>query len=95
VTTVPADTVLARVYGALAVGNWSDARGAFEEAVRTEESPVTGERQALEDKQIYAAHYPNMITRLSQTIGFNMAILLVAGLSVGIVGYSSMGPDNS
>ena len=39
VTTVPADTVLARGYGALAVGNWSDARGAFEEAVRTKESP--------------------------------------------------------
>ena len=39
VTTVPADTALARGYGALAVGNWSEARGAFEEAVRTEESP--------------------------------------------------------
>jgi ATP/maltotriose-dependent transcriptional regulator MalT len=38
VTTVPADTALARGYGALAVGNWSEARGAFEEAVRTEES---------------------------------------------------------
>lgn len=36
---MPADTVLARAYEALAVGNWSDARGAFEEAVRTEESP--------------------------------------------------------
>ena len=39
VTTVPADTALARGYGAVAVGNWSEARGAFEEAVRTEESP--------------------------------------------------------
>jgi DNA-binding CsgD family transcriptional regulator len=39
VTTVPADTALARGYGALAVGNWSEARGAFEEAVRTVESP--------------------------------------------------------
>jgi uncharacterized protein HemY len=39
VTTVPADTALARGYGALAVGNWSDARSAFEEAVGTEESP--------------------------------------------------------
>src|SRR5215211_4939494 len=39
VTTVPADTALARGYGALAVGNWSEARGAFEDAVRTVESP--------------------------------------------------------
>ena len=39
VTTVPADTALARGYGALAVGNWLEARGAFEEAVRTAESP--------------------------------------------------------
>jgi DNA-binding NarL/FixJ family response regulator len=39
VTTVPADTALARGYGAVAVGNWSEARGAFEEAVRTVESP--------------------------------------------------------
>jgi DNA-binding NarL/FixJ family response regulator/predicted negative regulator of RcsB-dependent stress response len=39
VTTVTTDTALARGYGALAVGNWSDARDAFEEAVRTEESP--------------------------------------------------------
>ena len=38
-TTAPADTALARGYGALAVGNWSDARSAFDEAVRTEESP--------------------------------------------------------
>ena len=34
-----ADTVLARGYEALAVGNWSEARTAFEEAVRTAESP--------------------------------------------------------
>jgi DNA-binding CsgD family transcriptional regulator/predicted negative regulator of RcsB-dependent stress response len=39
VTTVPADTALARGYEALAVGNWSDARAAFETAVRTSESP--------------------------------------------------------
>ena len=39
VTTVPADTALARGYEALAVGNWSDARTAFEDAVRTAESP--------------------------------------------------------
>jgi DNA-binding CsgD family transcriptional regulator len=39
VTTVPADTALARGYEALAVGNWSDARAAFEAAVRTSESP--------------------------------------------------------
>ena len=35
---MPADTVLARGYGASSVHR-SDARGAFEEAVRTEESP--------------------------------------------------------
>jgi tetratricopeptide (TPR) repeat protein len=39
VTTVAADTALARGYEALAVGNWSEARTAFEEAVRTAESP--------------------------------------------------------
>jgi hypothetical protein len=39
VTTVPAGTALARGYEALAVGNWSEARAAFEEAVSTAESP--------------------------------------------------------
>ena len=39
VTTVPTDTALVRGYEALAIGNWSEARAAFEEAVRTEESP--------------------------------------------------------
>jgi DNA-binding CsgD family transcriptional regulator len=39
VTTVAAGTALARGYEALAVGNWSDARAAFEEAVSTAESP--------------------------------------------------------
>ena len=34
-----ADTALVRGYEALAIGNWSEARAAFEEAVRTEESP--------------------------------------------------------
>ena len=34
-----ADTALARGYEALAVGSWSDARAAFEEAVRASESP--------------------------------------------------------
>jgi DNA-binding CsgD family transcriptional regulator len=38
VTTVSADTALARGYGALAVGNWSEARAAFEESVSTAES---------------------------------------------------------
>ena len=37
-TTVSADTALARGYGALAVGNWSEARAAFEESVSTAES---------------------------------------------------------
>ena len=39
VTTVAAGTALARGYEALAVGNWSEARAAFEEAVSTAESP--------------------------------------------------------
>jgi DNA-binding NarL/FixJ family response regulator/predicted negative regulator of RcsB-dependent stress response len=39
VTTVSADTALARGYGALAVGNWSEARAAFEESVSAAESP--------------------------------------------------------
>jgi DNA-binding NarL/FixJ family response regulator len=39
VTTVSADTALARGYGALAVGNWSEARAAFQEAVSSAESP--------------------------------------------------------
>jgi DNA-binding NarL/FixJ family response regulator len=39
VTTVRAGTALARGYEALAVGNWSEARAAFEEAVSTAESP--------------------------------------------------------
>ena len=39
VTTVPVGTALARGYEALAVGNWSEARAAFEEAVSTTESP--------------------------------------------------------
>ena len=39
VTTVPTGTALARGYEALAIGNWSEARAAFEEAVSTEESP--------------------------------------------------------
>jgi DNA-binding CsgD family transcriptional regulator len=39
VTTVPACTALARGYEALAVGNWSEARAAFEEAVSAAESP--------------------------------------------------------
>jgi DNA-binding CsgD family transcriptional regulator len=39
VTTVLAGTALARGYEALAVGNWSEARAAFEEAVSTAESP--------------------------------------------------------
>jgi tetratricopeptide (TPR) repeat protein len=38
VTTASADTALARGYGALAVGNWSEARAAFEESVSTAES---------------------------------------------------------
>jgi ATP/maltotriose-dependent transcriptional regulator MalT len=38
VTTVSADTALARGYGALAVRNWSEARAAFEESVSTAES---------------------------------------------------------
>jgi hypothetical protein len=41
---------------------------------------VTGERQALEDKQIYAARYPNMITRLSQTIGFQYGDFTCRGI---------------
>ena len=36
---MPAGTALARGYEALAVGNWSEARAAFEEAVSTAESP--------------------------------------------------------
>jgi DNA-binding NarL/FixJ family response regulator/tetratricopeptide (TPR) repeat protein len=36
---VPVGTALARGYEALAVGNWSEARAAFEEAVSTTESP--------------------------------------------------------
>jgi DNA-binding CsgD family transcriptional regulator len=39
VTTVAAGTALARGYEALAVGTWSGARAAFEEAVSTAESP--------------------------------------------------------
>jgi hypothetical protein len=39
VTTAPAGTALARGYEALAVGNWSEARAALEEAVSTAESP--------------------------------------------------------
>jgi tetratricopeptide (TPR) repeat protein len=39
VTTVREGTALARGYEALAVGNWSEARAAFEEAVSTAESP--------------------------------------------------------
>ncbi len=39
VTTVPSGAALARGYEALAVGNWSEARAAFEEAVSTAESP--------------------------------------------------------
>ena len=39
VTTVAEGTALARGYEALAVGNWSEARAAFEEAVSTAESP--------------------------------------------------------
>jgi DNA-binding CsgD family transcriptional regulator len=39
VTTVPVGTALARGYEALAVGNWSEARAAFEEAVSSAESP--------------------------------------------------------
>ena len=36
---MPVGTALARGYEALAVGNWSEARAAFEEAVSTAESP--------------------------------------------------------
>ena len=39
VTTVLSGAALARGYEALAVGNWSEARAAFEEAVSTAESP--------------------------------------------------------
>ena len=41
----------------------------------------------LEYKQIYTTHYPNVITSLRKASGINVAISLVAGLSVAILGY--------
>jgi uncharacterized protein YndB with AHSA1/START domain len=70
VTTVPADTVLARGYGALAVGNWPDAwrfrrgsshRGIARSARRTRPFALVASRRAT---HVAAADQQVLITRI-------------------------------